>query len=560
MCKYKKINIHLFKKENPGAYASIIEEYKPVTDRWVAVAMFFANDHPPICEVCKERVAVSVKQAKRCKGCLYSDKQVSYEQFCKLYKLKHTPVHWTGRLRKSDKITLHCEKHGNFSQTIKSALAGCRCQQCYGDSKTGQTRYTKNEWIAAFNDVHGEEFGYQMLPDLIYADAKIPIICKVHGEFMQAANVHRAGHGCKACADTKAGQVLDTAAFIAIAQATHGNVYDYSRVVYKGAHIRIKIICKIHGEFLQRPNDHTSGKCGCPECAFIQQSDSVYKSAPEYKIKEFIEQQGIQVIHTYRDLGFEIDLYMPDKSVGIEFNGSYWHSELQGKKDSTYHTSKTALCKEQNIQLIHIWEHDWNIAQALVKSRILAKLGVSERIYARKCVVKEINSSDANMFMDENHIQRACPASVRFGLFYKDKIVAAMTFGKPRYSDKYNFELLRYCSTKGFTVTGGASKLFAKFKSEHQSCAIISYSDRMWNTGALYERLGFVYSHSTKPAYHYTKDYLRFENRVAYQKHKLKDKLEIFDPLLTEWQNMQANGYDRIWDCGNDVWTRSNND
>lgn len=82
----------------------------------------------------------------------------------------------------------------------------------------------------------------------------------------------------------------------------------------------------------------------------------------------------------------------------------------------------------------------------------------------------------------------------------------------------------------------------------------------MWNTGALYERLGFVYSHSTKPAYHYTKDYLRFENRVAYQKHKLKDKLEIFDPLLTEWQNMQANGYDRIWDCGNDVWTRSNND
>lgn len=43
-------------------------------------------------------------------------------------------------------------------------------------------------------------------------------------------------------------------------------------------------------------------------------------------------------------------------------------------------------------------------------------------------------------------------------------------------------------------------------------------------------------------------------NRVAFQKHKLKDLLEIYDGALSEWDNMVANGYDRIWDCGNDVW------
>jgi len=92
MHKYEKLDTHLFKKENPGLYNSILKTYKPVFDRWVAIAMFFANDPPPTCEICNKRVTVAKKQAKRCQDCLYIDKKVSYEQFCDLYELQYMPV------------------------------------------------------------------------------------------------------------------------------------------------------------------------------------------------------------------------------------------------------------------------------------------------------------------------------------------------------------------------------------------------------------------------------------------------------------------------------------
>ena len=249
----------------------------------------------------------------------------------------------------------------------------------------------------------------------------------------------------------------------------------------------------------------------------------------------------------------EIDIFLIDLNIAIECNGSYWHSELQGK-DKSYHLNKTNLCKEKDIQLIHIWNHDWLLNNGLVKSRIKSKLGLNDRVYARKCVIQEINSKVTTEFLNNNHIQGNCPASVRYGLYYNKELIAVMTFGKSRYKKDIEYELLRYCSKQGTNVTGGASKLFKKFTREYSPASVISYSDRMWNTGSLYKQLGFEYSHSTDPAYYYTKNYSDFENRLTYQKHKLKDKLDIFNPSLTEWENMQANGYDRIWDCGNDVW------
>ena len=46
-------------------------------------------------------------------------------------------------------------------------------------------------------------------------------------------------------------------------------------------------------------------------------------------------------------------------------------------------------------------------------------------------------------------------------------------------------------------------------------------------------------------------------SRVAFQKHKLEKLLPAYDPNLTEWQNMQNAGYDRIWDCGNLVYAKT---
>jgi hypothetical protein len=145
-------------------------------------------------------------------------------------------------------------------------------------------------------------------------------------------------------------------------------------------------------------------------------------------------------------------------------------------------------------------------------------------------------------------------SSRQYGLLFEGDLVAVMTFGKSRFDKNIEWELIRYATKTGVNVVGGPSKLYKYFLADTGARTIITYAARDWNTGKLYEKLGFEFKHETSPSYYYTKNYIDFENRVAYQKHKLVDKLTTFDPKLTEWENMQANGYDRIWDCGNRVY------
>jgi len=129
-----------------------------------------------------------------------------------------------------------------------------------------------------------------------------------------------------------------------------------------------------------------------------------------------------------------------------------------------------------------------------------------------------------------------------------------MTFGKSRFNKAVEYELLRYANASNLTVMGGASKLFAHFRKTYTPNSVISYSDVSFNSGALYQILGFEWTHRSPPAYYYTKNYINLESRVKFQKHKLKSMLDEFDANYSEWDNMKLNGYDRIWDCGNDVW------
>ena len=78
----------------------------------------------------------------------------------------------------------------------------------------------------------------------------------------------------------------------------------------------------------------------------------------------------------------------------------------------------------------------------------------------------------------------------------------------------------------------------------------------MKSESTLYSRLGFSLVSESSPNYWYIKDGELF-NRIQFQKHKLKGLLEQFDESKSEWQNMQDNGYDRIFDCGNLVYVKS---
>ena len=256
---------------------------------------------------------------------------------------------------------------------------------------------------------------------------------------------------------------------------------------------------------------------------------------------------------------YELDIYLPDKKLGIEFDGLFWHSEFAGKVKN-YHLNKTKSCEALGIQLIHIFEDEWIFRKDIVKSRLKNLLGLYDnKCYARQCEVKEISLNESQMFQQENHIQYFTYAKINIGLYFNHELVSLMTFSKPRFSKKYDWELVRFCNKIGWHIPGAASKLLSYFEKKYNPKSIVSYADRRWSVGNLYEKLGFKLDHESRPNYWYFKQNnglsLR-ESRVHYQKYRLKKLLKDFDPTKTEIENMEKNGYHRIFDCGNLVYVK----
>ena len=274
-------------------------------------------------------------------------------------------------------------------------------------------------------------------------------------------------------------------------------------------------------------------------------------SNPHQKIINLLKEHNIEhEINTRKIISpFELDIYIPFHNLAIEINGLFWHSELNGK-DSNYHLNKTLQCNEKGIDLIQFWDIEINNKWELISSMILSRLNLSKKIPARKCFVNEVPRDQERYFLNENHIQGYIPSSFSLGLYHCNELVSLMTFSKPRYNKKYDLELLRFCSLKGLNIIGGASRLF----NHHPKGSIISYSNHRIFNGKMYEKLGFQKIEETSPSYYYTNDYETLSHRSTFQKHKLHSLLETFDPSITEWDNMQLNGFDRIWDCGTVSW------
>lgn len=283
-------------------------------------------------------------------------------------------------------------------------------------------------------------------------------------------------------------------------------------------------------------------------------------SSDENNILDFLKSiYNGNIRNNVRDIitPYEIDIFLPDLNLGIEFNGIFWHSELNGKSKD-YHLNKTLMCEHLGIRLIHIFENEWINKESIIKSRLMNFLGNSNKVYARKCNIVKLNTVQQRVFFESSHIQGYTPSTICYGLELDGEIIAAMSFIKSRFNSKVKWELLRYSNKCFTTVVGGASRLFKHFLLSYSPENVISYSDRRWNTGNLYKTLGFTENSVSPPSYKYTKNYLNLESRIKYQKHKLKNILQNYDPNSSEWENMKSNGYDRIWDCGNKVFLWEN--
>jgi len=438
------------------------------------------------------------------------------------------------------KLKLNCKIHGEFEILPQQFQKGGGCNICQNSKK-----YTTQEFINKANQVHNNKFDYSLV-EYNNSNEKIKVICPIHGVFTVKPSSHIQGSDCFKCKVKN--QFLTNEDFTNRSQLVHKDKYDYSITDYLGIRNKIKIICNKHGEFETWPQIHMNGS-NCPQCAI---ESNQYSSQYELEIINFIKEKlpNINIIQCYRLDNKEIDIYLPDYNLGIEFNGLYWHSHIY--KENSYHKVKSDFFEKNNIQIFHIWEDQWLNKKNIIKSMIYNKLNLNtERIYARKCIIKEVDYNTKNNFFINNHIQGDCPSKTNIGLFFNDELVSCMSFGKERFKKQSeSHELLRFCNKLNINVIGGASRLFKHFLKNYSPKNIITFADRRFSQGNLYNVLGFKFIEYTSPNYIYWKNFQIF-NRIYFQKHKLKDKLEIFDKDKSEYENMVINGYNRVWDCGN---------
>lgn len=282
----------------------------------------------------------------------------------------------------------------------------------------------------------------------------------------------------------------------------------------------------------------------------------------ENELRDFIRELGFEPEKNRTVLdGLELDIYIPQKKIAIEFNGVYWHSSKF--KSPKYHFSKFKQCLDAGIQLITIWEDQWQNKKDICKEIIRSKLGIyDQRIYARKCKVVSVDSKQTTKFMDRYHIQGKAQGSIRLGLEYNGEIVCLMTFGKKRSSmmgtrekTEGEYELVRFCGKPGVQVVGGASRLFKHFLDITPDVKIVkSYSSNDISMGKLYQALGFERISLQYGNYWYIeKNTNKRFHRYNFCKAKLRD-MGFDTEHLTESQIMDTLPYYKIVDTGMMTW------
>ena len=255
-------------------------------------------------------------------------------------------------------------------------------------------------------------------------------------------------------------------------------------------------------------------------------------------------------------------IFIPDSNVVILC------IPMRGAKylnNPTYITSLMDRYNEEGIRMITLLEDEWIDKIKIVRNKISYILNVSKRnkkIYARNCVIKEIDTDIKDKFLNKYHIQGKDISSIRLGMFDKktDTLVSVMTFCRPRRAlghteeTEYDYELSRFASSYHYMVVGGFSKLLSYFKKNYEWEKIVTYADRRWSEGNVYLKNGWTFTHNSKPSYWYTDGKNRY-HRYNYRKTELQKRFPLhYSEDKTEKQIMNEMGYRRLYDAGNMVF------
>lgn len=268
--------------------------------------------------------------------------------------------------------------------------------------------------LAAVRKKHGDRYDYTETVFKRSID-KIAIRCRIHGIFWQTLNSHILGCGCPMCAKTERAKSKTTthAEFVKRAIAVHGGVYTYPEEYTKAQH-KLKIICPLHGEFLQSAIKHLQGK-GCRKCAttknskkaldtledFVAKATAVHGDRYDYTLFEYTKSSikstilcrehgpfqqspnghlsgkgcqtcagsnlenkiyehlltfGVPIVRRERSIlkRKELDFYFPEQKLAVELNGVLWHSSFVLKQKGASWVRRHQLDKQNECKQLGI--------------------------------------------------------------------------------------------------------------------------------------------------------------------------------------------------------------
>lgn len=315
---------------------------------------------------------------------------------------------------------------------------------------------------------------------------------------------------------------------------------------------KVEWVCEKNHTWICTVYQRVNHNSGCPTCNEHHYTSKGEKAVVDH-VKNIYNGEIIEntrsVIHPY-----ELDIYIPEKKIAIEYNGLYWHSDQAGKSD-TYHYDKWKRCADKGIQLISIWEDDWNYREDIVKRMIAHKLGVSNdrKVYARQTDVVIVDKDDARAFCNAHHIQGYVSGSVYYGLKDRrtDSLVAVSVW--KRSGDQLRLE--RYCTSEN--VIGGMGKMLkagVQYAKDNGLSKIVTFSDHDVSDGGLYRRLGFIPDKELKPDYKYIVGGTRV-HKFNYRIKRFRDDPNLkYADGLTESELAQMNSLPRVYDAGKTRW------
>lgn len=328
---------------------------------------------------------------------------------------------------------------------------------------------------------------------------------------------------------------------------------DFELLEYTGSGNRATFKCKkCNSDFTHFPSSMYRGS-GCPNCDNIPS-----RSKGELEMYQFIKEYYPNAKNNIRfrnDDGnvLELDIYIEELNLGIEFDGLYWHSDKVKGADSMH--QKQIFFEKFGIRVVHIFEDEWENKKENVKKylRHLIRKDENEKISARKCKFSTILKETAIEFLNRNSLIIYDDSDIFIGAFYKDELVAVMSFRILSEKNK-KYYLKSFATSK--TIYGCFKKMVDYFLSEYSGKHIIAKIDLRFSSEHknILSDNGFVFFKKEDPDFYYCQGTKRYPEK-HFNKKTIKHLYpEIFNEDLSAYEMMEKSSYFRVYNCGKVVY------